>query len=453
MEKLYSEEFEKCLLACMLQDNSIIDDVNAKVKRDYFFIPKYGLFYEGIINLYSENNACDIVMLSQQYPKKAAEIAELTDVISSSSNYDFFASEIKKYYTARKYKSFAEEQIANLSNKNIDDILYRTDDFTNICMTDVSKSAPTDAKQMAYKTLERIQYRINHVGELTGLDTGFNKLNSLTDGFQQGDEVVIGARASIGKSAFSDQLCVNMASKGIKTATFSLEMTAEQIGERRISGLSRVDIKKIRNGFLTASAVKKIQDSAEKLFSYGDNLLLFDSDSISCEFNEICSKIRLLSKQGYKAFFIDHIGLVECRDKEGVPEWEKISYITKKIKQLANKLHVVIVLVCQLTRDSEGKEPQLNNLRGSGSIEQDANTVILLHRERQKDDEIMIPTKAIVSKDRNGACGVVELNFFPKITKFEEVSEEKNEFSFEQKKDNNKQNEEKDFMLSEDEVF
>lgn len=289
---------------------------------------------------------------------------------------------------------------------------------------------------MAVKSLERIQYRINHMGELTGLDTGFEKLNNLTDGFQQGDEIVIGARASIGKSAFSDQLCVNMAAKGIKTATFSLEMTAEQIGERRLAGISRVDIKKMRNGCLNAASVKKIQDAAEKLFNYGDNLLLFDSDSISCEFNEICSKIRLLSKQGYKAFFIDHIGLVECRDKEGVPEWEKISYITKKIKQLANKLHVVIVLVCQLTRDSEGKEPQLNNLRGSGSIEQDANTVILLHRERQKDDEIMIPTKAIVSKDRNGACGAIDFNFFPKIAKFEEVIEDKT-FSFEERKAEN----------------
>lgn len=147
MNKLYNEEYEKCLLACMLQDNSIIDDVNAKVKRDYFNIPKYGLFYEGIINLYAENNSCDILMLSQQFPQKVAEIAELTDVVPSASNYEFFATEIKKFYTARKYKAFAEEQISNLSDKNIDDILYRTDDFTNICMTDVSKSAPTDANK------------------------------------------------------------------------------------------------------------------------------------------------------------------------------------------------------------------------------------------------------------------------------------------------------------------
>lgn len=330
MNKLYSEDYEKCLLACMLQDNSIIDDVNAKIKKEYFYVPRNGLFYEAIVNTYTENGSCDILMLSQQYPNRAAEIAELTNLVPSSSNYNMFTTEVKKFYTARRYKAFTEEQIANLSDKNIDDILYKTDDFTNICMTDVSKSVPMNAKQMACKSIEKIQYRINHKGELTGLDTGFEKLNSLTDGFQQGDEIVIGARASIGKSAFSDQLCLNMASKGIKTATFSLEMTAEQIGERRIAGMSRVDIKKLRNGFLNAASVKKIQDAAEKLFSYGDNLLLFDSDSISCEFNEICSKIRLLSKQGYKAFFIDHIGLVECSDKEGVQEWERISYITKK---------------------------------------------------------------------------------------------------------------------------
>lgn len=457
MQKLYSEEFEKCVLGCMLLDNSIIDDVISKIKKDCFCIGQNSLFFDKIVSLYNESGSCDIVMLSQAIPNKVKEIASLTDVVPSSVNYEYYVNEIKKFYIARQYRNFAQEQANTINEKTVDEILYKTDDFINDCMSDNKKTEPVNAKQMAVTAIERLQYKINHAGELSGLDTGFERLNQLTDGFQNGDLIALGARASIGKSAFSDQLCVNIASKGIKTCTFSLEMTSEQVGERRISGLSNVPMNKMRSGFITSADVQRVQNAATKLYEYNDNLLLYDSRSIGCEFNEIVSKIRIHAKQGYKIFFIDHIGLVDCADRENCPEWERISYMTKRLKQIANKLNIVIVIVCQLTRDSEGKEPQLNNLRGSGSIEQDANTVILIHRDRQKNDEIMIPTTIKVLKDRNGSCGDIDFNFFPKTCKFEEVDEDNRNVNFEVKKVNNKnslkETEKKDFYKMEDMPF
>lgn len=423
-QKLYSEEFEKQIISCMLIDNSIIDDVKAILTKECFMMGKLGLYFNQIIKLYEENQSCDMLMLCNSLPTiYAGEIAEISGLACTVQNWDYYARQIKSFYKARELKRFSGQIQEELSESNIDDIIYKTDDFINACMTDISKSQPTNGKDMTIRAIEKMQERIKHPGELTGIDTGYEKLNILTDGFQKGNLIAIGARTSMGKSALSDQLCCNIASKGIQTVTFSLEMTSEEVAERRTSVVSGVPIKKIRSGMLTAAQCQRINQSLGSLFDYGDNLILYDSDSISCEYKDIESKIRIHAKRGAKVFFIDHIGLVECQEMANAPEWERIAYMTKHLKQLANKLKIVIVIVCQLTRDTEGKDPQLNQIRGSGSIEQDCNTVILIHRERQKADEIMIPTKVKVLKCRGGACGDIDFNFYPATTKFEEVVE------------------------------
>lgn len=424
MGQLYSEEFEKQLISCMLNDNSIIDDASTILTKEAFMIGKCGLFFDNIIKLYNENQSCDMLMLCNVLPSiYTKDLADISSLSYTSQNWDYYARQIKAYYKARQLKAFTGKIQEEVSEKNVDEILYQTDDFINACMTDITKAKPQNGKEMTISAIERIQERTKHPGELTGIDTGYEKLNTLTDGFQKGNLIAIGARTSMGKSALSDQLCCNIASKGVQTVTFSLEMTSEEVAERRTSVVSGVPIKKIRSGMLTSAQCQRINQSAAALFDHGDNLILYDSDSISCEYKDIESKIRIHAKRGAKVFFIDHIGLVECQEMANAPEWERIAYMTKHLKQLANKLKIVIVIICQLTRDTEGKDPQLNQIRGSGSIEQDCNTVILIHRERQKADEIMIPTKVKVLKCRGGACGDIDFNFYPATTKFEEVVE------------------------------
>lgn len=437
MEKLYSDEFEKHLLGCMLIDNSIIDDVTAHLRENYFMGGRHQLFFKKIKELYETHQSCDLLMLNNATDNKyLKEISDLTTDIASSVNYDFYISQIHKLYVARQTRSFLGETATSVSEKNIDDVLYKIDDYVNSCMTDVTESEPSDGKQMAIKYMELLQERQKNRGKLTGIDTGFDKLNSLTGGFQEGTMVAIAARTSIGKSALADQVATNIALNGIGTVTFSLEMTKEKTQERRIAREGKIPLKKLQNGLLSLAQIQQVNQTSQRLYDCGDNIVFYDSSSISCEYNEIVSKIRIHAKQGYKVFFIDHIGLIDIAEKEGMPVWEKTGYITKRLKQLANKLKIVIVLVCQLSRDAEGKDPQLSQIRGSGSVEQDCDTVILIHRERQQNQETQLDTKLKVVKDRDGECGDIDCLFFPQFTRFEEL-ENKKEFNYVPKGENN----------------
>lgn len=418
MQKLYSEEYEKIILGCMLLDNSIIDDVYSRIKKDYFQFGKYGAIYENIVELYNEHNACDLYMLSQSLPQFSKEIADLTTDIPSAGNYEYYATKIKELYLSRAFVNKTNDLVSRISDKNINEILYEADDFVNASMNNVEKIEPVNSKNMAMSIIEDIQKNAARKGELEGFDTGFDALNEM-DCMQRGNLVVIGARPSIGKSAFTDQLTVNMAIKGVKTVTFSLEMVKKEIMRRRAGAFANVPISKIKKGLLSAAQGQRVNQVCQKIFD--TDMLLYDSATIGFDFNEIVSRIRVHAKQGYEVFFIDHLGLLEYGDNTGLKEHEKISQMTKRFKKLAATLNITIVLVNQLSRDTEGKEPQLNSLRGSGSIEQDANVVMFLHRARQTSNEVSIPTKLLVVKNRDGSCGEINFDFCPMTTYFQEL--------------------------------
>lgn len=422
MQKLYSEEYEKTLLGCMLLDNSIIDDVYSKIKKEYFQFGKYANIYEVIVELYSANNSCDLIMLSQSCPQYYNDIIDLTSDIPSSGNYEFYAKKIKEYYLGRTFVKRTAEMSSKLSDKNINEILYEADDFVNACMTNVERIEPATSKQVAVSIIEDIQKTAMKKGELEGFDTGYDALNEMTDGIQKGNLITIGARPSIGKSAFADQLNVNLALHGTKTVTFSLEMTKKEIQRRRAGAFANVPLSKIKKGLLSAAQGQRINQVCQKLFD--TDMLLYDSAAIGFDFNEIVSRIRIHAKQGYQVFFIDHLGLLEYGEGTGMKEFEKISQMTKRFKKLADTLNIAIVLICQLSRDTEGKEPQLNSLRGSGSIEQDSNVVMFLHRARQTNNEVSIPTKLLVVKNRDGSCGEINFDFCPMTTFFRELNDD-----------------------------
>jgi replicative DNA helicase len=210
-----------------------------------------------------------------------------------------------------------------------------------------------------------------------------------------------------------------MGLNGEKTVLFSYEMSAKEIRTRRTSFLSNVYINKLKTGFFTSADIQKINNTCEKIFN--TDMLLYDPANLNTfSFNELTALIRIHAKQGYKVFYIDHLGLLELPNEPYLQEYEKISRMTKTLKKLAATLNVCIISLCQLVRDSEGKEPMLNSLRGSGSIEQDANVVIFLHRDRQLKNEAAIPTKVIVAKNRNGGCGSIDFTFEPYTTRFRE---------------------------------
>lgn len=421
MDCLFSEEYEKALLGCMLIDNTIINDVVVIVQKQYFYNYNHQAIFEEIVDCYDKNGSCNIVMLSQRIPSIPEIIAELTNIVATSANFYFYATEIRKLYTARRYVNFVNEQKDIITKDNVDDVISMTDDFVSGCLNSVTKIDPTSSKTMTGNAINRIKQAYANKGELQGFDTGYEQLNAMLGGLQTGNLVTIGARPSIGKSAFADQLQMNLAMHGAKTCMFSYEMTENEIAMRRMGVLSGIPIKKLKSGFLVQTDFSKINTACEKLYS--TDMLLYDSSKISFNFSELKAKIRVHAKQGYKIFFIDHIGLLDYDEepKSSLKDFEKLSRMTKKLKKLAATLDVVIIDVCQLVRDAEGKEPLLSSLRGSGSIEQDSNIVMFIHRERQQHDEEIISTKLMVVKDRDGACGEIDFDFIPRTTRFIEV--------------------------------
>lgn len=417
MNKLYNEDYEKCLIGMMLTDNSIIDEIYTNIQKQFFFVTKLGIFYEKIIELYKENEYCDILMLANAFPKWAAEISELPNAVTTTKNFDFYVNQIKTFYQARKYKAFLESQIDKVSEKNISEQLSEADDIAITLMKESSKTEPIGPHQMCQDMIMNIEEAKKHQGELQGIDTGFESLNSKLEGLQLGGLTVIGARVSIGKTAFATQLFDNIVLKDTPSVMFSFEMSAKQIQNRTLADLTNIPLKKLKQGMLTMADFQRINQEVSKL--YEKKFLIYDSTRISRDFKEVVSRIRIHAKKGYKVFFIDHLGLLRYENKS-LDLRLQIGAMTNELHTLAQKLNICIVTLCQLQRAAEGVEPTLSSLKESGDIEQDADVVILLHRDRQKADEISIDSKVIIAKNREGGCGYIDFDFIPHLAKYRE---------------------------------
>ena len=230
----------------------------------------------------------------------------------------------------------------------------------------------------------------------------------------------------MGKTALALSMIQHIAiQKNIPTGFFSLEMSYTQIGQRLISQVARISGSKIRSGMLTTADFQRLQNAAG--LCYDAPLVVADTPNMKMlDLRAMARKM----KQQYqvKIIFIDYIGLITSENfSSNTPRHEQVSEISRSLKSLARELNIPIVALCQVSRDSEGKEPTLANLRDSGSIEQDADVVMFIHRERKATDDDgngAIDAKILLAKQRNGPIGNVDLMFLPQYAKFENKAEE-----------------------------
>ena len=232
-----------------------------------------------------------------------------------------------------------------------------------------------------------------------------------------------------------------MIRKGKRVAFFSLEMPATQIITRLLSCTSRVDLSKLFTGNLTDTDVSHITSAAEKI--YQSELYLVDEPNM--KLSDLRSRARMLMREkGIDVLFIDYIGLIESGLDPRTPRHEQVGYVSKALKQLARELHVPVVVLCQVSRDTADQEPQLNNLRDSGSIEQDADLVMFIHRKTNltdlsDEDKAKLQTdssgkqrvqssKLLVAKNRNGKTGTIYVGYIGDITSFESIVQDKSLF-------------------------
>jgi replicative DNA helicase len=352
-----------------------------------------------------------------------AYIASLTDTVPSAANIDYYCSVVCDRSERReliKISSELKTSAFDLSNKS-EVLLDRAEQKLFSLRQQNEATEVHKVNDIMVKEIQIIEKIFNNKGEFSGIPSGFAKLDSMTSGFQNSEFIVIGARPSIGKTALALSMMNHIALESkIPCGFFSLEMPYESIGMRILSQEARVNMSRIRSGLIKVDEVKKIQDAAGRWFEAP----LYTIDTPNMRLLELRSMARrLVVNEGVKIIFIDYIGLITTENPSD-PVFEQVSEVSRSLKALARELKIPIVALCQVGRDAEGQEPNLAQLRGSGSIEQDADVVMFIHRERLKDEQPSQEAKIILAKQRNGPTGDIKVNFIPAYSKFENLMSE-----------------------------
>ena len=426
-------EAEQAVLGALLLNWNAMAEVVSILRPDRFYSTQNQVIFEALVNLYSKSVTGDTISLineltvQQKLDKAggAAYIASLTDTVPSSANIGYYTEMVLDRAARRDLIDISSElKSASFTLQNKSDLLLDEAEQKIFALAEKSETTKIySAQDIMYKEIELIEARYKSKNQFTGVPTGFAKLDTYTSGFQNSELIIIGARPSIGKTALALSMIQNIAcEKRIPCGFFSLEMPYESIGMRLLAQEARVPMQKIRSGMLKVDDVKKIQDAAGRWFEAP----LYTVDTPNMKLLDLRSVARRMVKnQGVKIIFIDYIGLIATEDPTA-PVFEQVSLISKSLKALARELSIPIVALCQVARDAEGQEPNLAQLRGSGSIEQDADVVMFLHRDRIKDGDSIAAQEAkiILAKQRNGACGDIDIMFLPSFSKFENKAEE-----------------------------
>lgn len=414
----FNEEYEKALLGCMLLDNTVIEQVQGMLTADAFYTPKGRFLFKAISDDYEENGIANILSLNTRAPKfGAAEIAELTD-IGSAANWEFYADKIRQYHIARQLRETLLKNAAEITADNSIDKLQDLDSTLTSYMS--YSSGRSTAKDLMPQLVDMMQRNLSNTNMYLGYDTGWESLSEILDGIQTGKLYTIGARPSVGKTALAVQLAANLCKGKVPVAMFSLEMSALSIATRLASLESGIPVSKIQHGWAVRSQANMMRLNNAMDTIYDFDLSIFDSD-ISDE-KELASRIRVEAKAGCKVFILDHLGLLPCSN-QSVKRHEQVGIITKKLHHLAQELDIAVVVLCQVNRAAEGKQPTLAELKDSGTIEENSDVVMFIHRERATGGELEIPTDISVVKNRDGKCGVAKMSFAPALTKFTEIKE------------------------------
>lgn len=428
----HSIEAEQAVLGALLLDwDNAIANVVSFLRPDRFYSIQNQLIFDAMLKLFNQNKTCDTLSLSNQLNvdnnlEKAggnAYLASLTDTVPSSDNINYYA-EIVMDRAIRRDLIKASLEIKSLSfdlQKESTRLLDNAEQKIFSLAERNENSKIYDAKNIMMKEIELIQARCNSKNQFTGIPTGFAKLDIYTSGFQNSELIIIGARPSIGKTALALSMIQNIVcDKRISCGFFSLEMPYESIGMRLLAQEARVSMQKIRSGMLRIEDIKKVQDAAGRW--YEAPLYVVDTPNMRLLDLKAMAR-RMVLNQHVKIIFIDYIGLITTEDPSA-PVFEQVSEISKSLKALARELGIPIVALCQVARDAEGQKPNLAQLRGSGSIEQDADVVMFLHRERLKEEQPSQDAEIILAKQRNGATGDIPIIFLPTYSKFESKAEE-----------------------------
>lgn len=432
-------EAERATLGAILLDWDSFGDVASFLHPGDFYDQKNELVYDALTRLsLSGNVKGDTLTLIDELTKcgnleKAggiSYISSLTDSVPTSANVDYYAKIVLDNSTRRHLIKISSEVQAESYDETVE-----SRGILESAQTKLFKLADTNSstqifhiKDVVMDSITMIDERYQNKNSLSGIPSGLTGLDLLLSGFQNGEMIIVGARPSMGKTALALSMMQHIAiEQEICCGFFSLEMSKEQIVMRLLSQVARIPSQKLRSGMLKIDDFKKLNDAAG--VCYNAPLHIVDVPNMKLlDLRTMARKMKV--EKDVKIIFIDYIGLITSENTKS-EMWEQQSQISKSLKALARELNIPIVVLCQVSRSAEGNEPGLAELRGSGSIEQDADVVMFIHGDRKPktnengDYDVVQDRKLIVAKQRNGPIGDVDCLFIRSYTKFENKSKEK----------------------------
>lgn len=412
---------ERSVLGAVLVQNALFDIAREILHRGDFYRDAHARIWDAIVRLVDERNAAvDFLMLKEELGRVGelddvggpAYLSGLTDGIPQATNVRYYAGIVKDKSRLRQiiYTANTALVAAYEAQDSAEEILQRTD-AAFLDLEDGSGARLRSLAEGAGELFQRITYRVEHKGELTGVDTGFDSLNGETLGWQRGDLNIVAARPSIGKTAFLLNSIINGARgpQKVRTALFSLEMTEVDIHDRIIAILAGVDAMRIRSGQLGAVDLEKL-GRAIGVFA---ELPIFIDERVGLKAEDIRSAARRMkAEHGLDHLVIDYVQLVKgSTDRRNASRNEEVSDLVTKLKDLAGELRIPVTIASQLTRANEKRpdpRPKLSDLRESGALEQVAALVGFLHRKNHREGGT---TEFGIAKQRNGPTGTVNLTF------------------------------------------
>ena len=419
---------EVSVIGSMMLDNSLIDSVSEVLTRDDFYSTAHQNIFSAIVDVYNNTGAVDIVILKNELSRLSLlersgghiYLMSIEDAVPITVNVVHYAEIIKEKRLKRDLitataiiqreaydDSLKSDTLLELVEKKIYDITQRKFRKTN-----------TDIDKLLIEAWDNIESMQGHNGAVTGVPTGFKSLDEITSGFQKGELIVVAARPSMGKTSFMLNIAENVSMNNkIPVLIFSMEMSALQITKNMLCSIAEVDAHLMRTGTIADVDFLRIPTAMGNLSQSPISI----DDTPALSLLEIRAKSRRFqSQKGIQLIIIDYLQLMEGSNAEN--RQQEITSISRGLKALAKELDVPVVAISQLNRSveqREGHKPRMSDLRESGSIEQDADVVMLLHR-----DDYYDPNKnpglveLNVVKQRNGPIGKVELKFIKNMLRF-----------------------------------
>ncbi len=431
-----SLEAEAAVLGSMILDRECIGQIVQQINTESFYRTEHQIIFDALISLYEKNSDIDLILLRDELKKRnrltevggVDYLVRVAESVPSSANVEYYTEIIKDKSIIREL-IVATNEILQDAYSESGEVREKLDSAEQKIFAVTEKKISgiaTPLKSLLQEAFENIEARKG--SHLTGLSTGFFELNEQLCGLQNSEMIVIAGRPSMGKTSFALNIAENIGvNDDIPVVIFSLEMGKQQLVERFLCSYGRIDAQRVRKGMLTTEELEKLTRVGSELFEKP----IYIDDTPGLTPLMIRAKCRRLKSQyDIQCVIIDYLQLMTVGHKVESRQQE-VSEMSRYLKGLAKELDIPVVVISQLNRAPEGREghrPRMSDLRESGSIEQDADVVMLLHRDdyyHRGEDGYDEDNTAdiIIAKQRNGPTGIVKLRFNREFTRFENASQ------------------------------